>query len=553
MHSLSNRLTAVCFAVLFLVGCQTAPPADYAQLHDKAVNGEPVEIAQLREAFLRDPDLPDHMERLLELERQALQLVEDEPLKLGSIGSAILDTYQASITGHYVMSRFYDHVETPEASAGHLAWLERIREDMNRIGDASRERPLPAMTSVEAQMYAISLGMSPVGAVYQTSEAYPFALLIQAKPAEGPVENLTFDLGSVYQAMRMDFNSSGNADDEFSPFSVIGYLAKRGDTAAQAAIGAFLASQGRFDDAVDWLRASSSSGNLVASSVLARLYWERASGSEDPEVKQAALEEVLENYLHAIALGSSDAMYALAVLYLDNQFGEENRASGVTLLAQAAAVGQSDAAMFLAHLYYTGDVVEQDVQQAHGFYVQAAEQENAFARRSYARFLLDRSIEQESDPRLVEWLEDLADDDDAEAMLLLGNLHARGVGTEQNFRRAVNWYKGAVKASPGDATIVNEVAWTLTVSNYQSLKRTRYARTIMDTMMESNDDARARPEYLDTWAASYAANGDFDRAIELQEQALDVARDLQFDSVLEILSEHLAAFREGQTITETAP
>ena len=209
--------------------------------------------------------------------------------------------------------------------------------------------------------------------------------------------------------------------------------------------------------------------------------------------------------------------------------------------------------MFLAHLYYTGDVVEQDVQQAHGFYVQAAEQENAFARRSYARFLLDRSIEQESDPRLVEWLEDLADGDDAEAMLLLGNLHARGVGTEQNFRRAVNWYKGAVKASPEDATIVNEVAWTLTVSNYQALKRARYARSIMDKLMEANDEARGRPEYLDTWAASYAANGDFDRAIELQEQALDVARDLQFDSVLEILSEHLAAFQDGQTITETAP
>ena len=63
------------------------------------------------------------MERLVELEQQALELVEDEPLKLGSIGSAILDTYQASITGHYVMSRFYAHVETPSAEQEHLEWL----------------------------------------------------------------------------------------------------------------------------------------------------------------------------------------------------------------------------------------------------------------------------------------------------------------------------------------------------------------------------------------------------------------------------------------------
>jgi len=558
MRSHSIFLTLALVAFILCAGCQSAPPvgdADYADLADKAANGEYVSITDLRDAFLRDEQLPENMERLLELEQQALQLVEDEPLKLGSIGSAILDTYQASITGHYVMSRFYEHLDTPDAAAGHLEWLSRIRENMESIGDGSRELPYPAMTSIEAQMYAISLDMSPVGAIYQTSEAHPFALLIQARSENGPIRSFTFDLGSVYQAMRMDFASSAENEDEdeFSPFSVIGYLAKQGDTAAQAAIGAFLASQGRSDDAIDWLRAASRAGNLVASSVLARLYWEQASTTKDPEEKRLALDEVLENYLHAIALGSTDSMYALAVLYLNNHYGEENRASGVTLLTQAAESSHSDAAMFLAHLNYTGDVVERDLATAGKYYVQAAELDNAFARRSYARFLLDRAVDQSADPRVVEWLEELAEEDDAEAMLLLGNLYARGVGTEQNFRRAVNWYKGAVKVSPEDATIVNEVAWTLTVSDQEALQRNRYARTIMDTMMGANEQARGRPEYLDTWAAAYAATGNFDRAIELQEQALEVAQELQFDSVMDILRDHLDAFRDGQTITEAAP
>ena len=107
---------------------------------------------------------------------------------------------------------------------------------------------------------------------------------------------------------------------------------------------------------------------------------------------------MLDNYLHAIALGSTDAMYELAVLYLNNHYGEENRASGLTLLTQAASAEHSDAAMFLAHLYYTGDLVDQDLDQARTHYVQAAELENNFARKSYARFLLDRSIEQEVTP-----------------------------------------------------------------------------------------------------------------------------------------------------------
>jgi TPR repeat protein len=555
MRSHTILLTA---ALVMSWGCQTTPPLTYDQLSDKVANGEQVQAGDLRTAFLRDPKLPTKMERLLDLEQQALSIVEDEPLKLGSRGQAILDTYQASITGHYVMTRFYEHVEMPEAAAVHQNWLERIRTDMTKAGDGSRERPLPAMTSVEAQMYAISTGLSPVGAIYQTSDEHPFSLLTQVKPADGPVESLTFDLGALYQAMRLDFAVSAPDDadhgEEFSPFSVIGYLAKRGDTSAQAAIGAFLASQGRRSDAADWLRASARAGNLVASSLLARLYWEEASTAKDPAVKEEALKEVLDNYLHAIALGSTDAMYALAVLYLNNHYGEENRPSGVTLLAQAAEARHSDAAVFLAHLNYTGDLVERDLAQARSYYIQASELDNAFARRSYARFLLDRSADQEPDPRVIDWLEELArEEDDPEAMLLLGNLYARGVGAPQNFRRAVSRYKDAVKVSPEDASIVNEVAWTLTVSNFPDLQRTRYARSIMDTMMEANEAARERPEYLDTWAAAHAATGDFDRAIELQEQALAVAEEMEFDSVMDILREHLDAFRAGQTIIETAP
>ena len=553
MFSRLIPLAGMALAVL-VSGCQSSPPATYDQLLDKLSNGEQVRIGDLRDAFRRDVALPERMDRLMDLEQQALQLVEDEPLKLGSIGSAILDTYQASITGHYVLSRFYEHLETPEAVDLHRDWLKRINADMERIGDGSREAPYPVVTTVEAQMFVLSRGMSPVGAIYQTSESYPFSLLIQARPSgDGPIQNLSFDLDTVYQAMRMDFATTSSGKSDFSPFSMIGYLAKRGDTAAQAAIGAFLASQNRSADAMDWLEAASRAGNLVASSLLARLYWEKARATEDPEEKEAALSEVLDNYLHAITLGSTDAMYALAVLYLNNNFGEENRPSGVTLLTQAAEAGHSDAAMFLAHLYYAGDAVDQDPDLARRYYIQSAMAGNAFARRSYARFLLDRNIRQEGDQRIFGWLEELAKEEDAAAMLLLGNLYARGLGVGQNFRRAVHWYEKAVAARPEDASIVNEVAWTLTVSHFEKLKRTRYARTIMDALMEANAEARVRPEYLDTWAAAYAANGDFQRAVELQQQALAVAEKMQMDDVLEVLGEHLEAFQQGRTITEEAP
>jgi TPR repeat protein len=503
-----------------------------------------VSAAELRDAFFRAPDLASRLDRLGELEAQALAVVEDEPLKLGSIGSAILDTYVGSLTGHYVLARFYDHVGNPKAEF-HREWVERIRAD------------------------TLSQNLSPVGSIYQADDEGPvaFALLLQLRPESGPLQTLAFDLSGLYESMRQDFvsvmsradhgggaeDTPAEAADDFTPFTLIGFLAKQSDTAAQTAVGAFLATQSRFDDAVEWLRAASRTGNLFANSLLARIYWERSRTAEDDAAREAALDQVMENYLHAIALGSADAMYALGVLYLNGHYGEENKVSGVPLLEQAAELDQSEAIMFLAHLHYAGEVVEKDLGTARAYYAQAAGLGNAFARRSYARFLLDRNVGQPGDPRALEWLEELADAGEAESMLLLGNLHARGVGTERSPRRAVSWYKRAVRQAPADPSIVNEVAWTLAVSDRTDLRRERYARNIMDRLMTDNGEARGRPEYLDTWAATYAATGDFDRAVDLQQQALEAAEAGEYQDVIAILEEHLELFRSGGTVSEAVP
>ncbi|MEQ8859513.1 MAG: hypothetical protein RIC56_12770 [Pseudomonadales bacterium] len=552
------------FAALLVMGCQSAPPS-YRDLAEAFTAEEDIDPQRLREAFLRAPDLAQRLQRLGDLEAQALAVVEDEPLKLGSIGSAILDTYVGSLTGHYVLARFYDRVSNAKADF-HRAWVERIQADMATAGDGSRDAPYPVMTPVEARMFALSQGLSAVGSIYQTdvTEDVPFSLLLQVRPPDGPLRPMSFDLTGLYQSTRDDFSAAAAAagpDDvgpggEFTPFTLIGFLAKQNDSAAQTAVGLFLASppQNRYQDAAQWLRAASRTGNVVANSLLASIYLQMARGTEDDASRGEAMDQVMENYLHAIALGSADAMYALGVLYLNGHYGEENQVAGVPLLKQAMELGHGEATLFLGHLYYTGEVVDRDLATAREYYAAAADLGNAFARRSYARFLLDRDIGQPGDPRALTWLEELADDGEAESMLLLGNLHARGVGTEANVRRAVRWYKAAVKQAPEDPNIVNEVAWTLAVTDQPPLRRARYARKIMDRLMEANDQARQRPEYLDTWAATYAATGDFDRAVILQQEALDVALSAaDYADVVDVLREHLDAFSAGRTVSEAVP
>jgi uncharacterized protein len=562
------RLLPMILAATVFLGCQTTPP-DYRALTERFDAGEEVSPKRVREAFLRASDLPARMERLNDLEAQALAVVDDEALKLGSIGSAILDTYIGSLTGHFVLSRFYDYVSNPKAEF-HREWVERIQADMEEAGDGTRERPYPAVTPAEGRMYALSKGLTAVGSIYQSDpDLDNFQLLLQARPESGPLQDLVFDLTPLYDSMRQEFaaaarstpkkskqpEGAGDADpaSDFSPFTLIGYLAKQNDTAAQTAVGAYLAWRKQFAEAVDWLRAASRTGNLLANSLLASVFLEQAKEAENDEEREQALDQAMENYLHAIALGSADAMYSLGVLYLNGQYGEENKVAGLPLLKQAAELDHSDATTFLAHLHYAGDFVDKNLNAARALYSEAAAEGNAYARKSYARFLLDREADQQGDPLALEWLEELAEDGDAESMLLLGNLHARGVGTRQSVRRAVRYYEDAVEQEPADANIVNEVAWTLAVSDQRRLRRERYAREIMDHLMETNSEARQRPEYLDTWAATYAATGEFDRAVEVQQQAVDAAREANYEAVLEILLEHLEAFGSGETVSEAVP
>jgi uncharacterized protein len=560
------RLLPLILASLLVLGCATAP-APYHDLTERLEAGDEVSAGELREAFLSAPDLPTRMRRLADLESQALALLEDEPLKLGSIGTAILDTYYGSLAGHYILARFYRHLATPAAAAVHEQWVERIQREIEAGGDGDREQPLRTVTPVEARMYAQTKGWTPLGAIYQSSDEAAFALVLQVREDDQALRTVHFDLTPLFLSMRDELGAAaGDAADgeaaaaaraeameQFTPFTLIGFLAKQNDSAAQTAVGAFLASQDRLDDAVNWLRAASRSGNLLANSLLARIFWEQARLADDDQTREDALAQVMENYLHAIALGSTDAMYALGVLYLNGHYGEDNKVSGVPLLTQASELGHSDATMFLAHLHYAGEVVDRDLEHARRQYVKAAAMGNTYAQKSYARFLLDREVEQPGDPRAVEWLRQQAEAGEAESMTLLGNLHARGIGTERSIRRAVAWFKRAVRTAPEDPNIVNEVAWTLTVTDQAKLRRQAYARQIMDRMMEANSEARTRPEYLDTWAATYAANGNFERAVSLQEQAVDVATAAERDDVLEILKKHLEAFQAGRTISESVP
>lgn len=540
---------AVAVLVMATFGCQTAPPrpADYGSLAERAAAGEMVSVGDLRAAFLASPDFTERMRKLSPLEQQAIALMVDEPLRLGAVGAALLDVYYGSLAGHEALAAFYRHVDAPDAALVHEDWLARIRAYIEADADGSQQSPYPVISATEANAFLASRGQTSLGSMYLSTQSVPFLMLVAAGTEGKAPERVYFDLSGAYHAVS---DSRSGEDGPFSAGDLIGYLAQARDSAAQTAIGAYYVGEQRLDEAEFWLKEASRASNLLANLMLARVYQIRAEDLEGSE-RDTQMELALEQYLHAVAVGSDDAMFALAALYLDGAYGEENVPSGIPLLRQASDLGNADATLWLAHLHVEGLHVEEDLDAAERYFRAAAEAGSGRARLHYARFLLNhgRPFPDEA----LDWLQKQADANDPEAMLLLGNLYAKGVGVSQSFRRALSWFKSAVGVSPEDANIVNEVAWTLAVTNLEKLRKPRYALEIMDYVMNADAEARENPAYLDTWAAAHAATGNFHEAVKVQERAVKAAEEQEQEDVIEVLREHLDAFNRGETIIDPVP
>lgn len=559
----------IIFALLLSAGCaSTAPPA-YEALIAALDAGEEVDVAALRNAFLAAPGHSARLAKLAELEGQALRFLDEEPLKAGPVATAILDAYRGSMAGHYALTRFYAYVDRADAATGHQRWVERLRRHLEQNHDGSEEAPYPVMSQAEALAYLRATERQPAGLIYRSSAERPLTMLVAAKPADGPMQNVHFDMMAMYRAAVAGAGQRAPGQG-FQPGALIGLLARRDDAGAQAAVGALLAAEDRLDEAIDWLTAATRTGNVIANLMLADAYLANARRLADGPARVNVLARVRQNLLQAISAGSDEAMLRLAELYLNELYDEQDVAKGLPLLEQAVALNNPNASLYLAQLYLFGETVQQDYAAAEAQFLRAAGLGHQRAKVLYGRFLLSEANERTFNGQAYKWLRELAAEEDvcgtdaergqvqtpcpaAEARLMLGELHARGVFVGSSHRRARRWFKRAVAAAPDDVRIVNEVAWWLTVTQIEKLQDERYALKIMDRVMHGDAAARRQPAYLDTWAAAHAANGNFDRAVALQQEALHEANaQAQQPAILQELQQHLTAFQAGETITDPA-
>jgi TPR repeat protein len=565
--SASSRLQRTILVLLIpfvLAGCVAPAGRDetpsYARLVEDLRAGRSGAWDRLDPAFLELPDVQQRLEELGLLHRRAASTPDGDRAGLTRLAESMLDQYYGDMQAHELRRRLALAAGSEETAAFHADAVADIVEAIAASGDGSAEAPYRVLTAPQAHAWLRRRGADVVGALYTTDDEAPRLTLV-TKVRQGerePLAEIRFDLTPTFLAGTRDTLAMSGGEIPL-PSGVVATRAAQGDPAAQTAHAIAMWHEGpqHAGRAVQWLRAASESGNLVAREMLGVIYGSLASGRTGAEADRL-LDAAVDQFLLAVNQGSDSAMYNLAQLYLSGHFGEENQPAGVALLRQAAARDNLDALVMLARLHYNGQYVGEDRERAIELLRRASAGGHAEAQLFHARHLLTTDDGAGFDDQALAWLREAASGGSSvDAMMLMGSLLARGEQVPADPAEAVAWFKRAAAATD-DAETINSVAWMLAVAENRALRDPDAALQLMDDLMHADEAAAANPAYIDTWAAAHAATGAFEDAVEIQSRALEIAlaetdENGEAPDYLPVIREHLQRYRDGDTVSEDVP
>jgi TPR repeat protein len=158
-----------------------------------------------------------------------------------------------------------------------------------------------------------------------------------------------------------------------------------------------------------------------------------------------------EWYRLAAARGDREAIFALAMFRLTGRAGQQNRAEGAKLLADAAKLGHVVAAYDLALLYLEGQMLPQDFGRATELMKMAAEAGNPQAQYALATFYKDgRGVKQDLQ-EATRWMAAAARSGYTDAEVEYGIALFNGTGTAKNERAAGEYFMKAARKNSAPA------------------------------------------------------------------------------------------------------
>ena len=121
---------------------------------------------------------------------------------------------------------------------------------------------------------------------------------------------------------------------------------------------------------------------------------------------------------------------------------------------------------------------------------------------------------------------------------------------EGKIQQAMHEYEAALKNDPELFLAANNLAWMLATSSDPSIRNGAKAVQLAE---QANDLSGGDPLILHTLAAAYAENGQFAKAVEVAQHALEIAETNGITSLAESLRNKLALYQAGTPYHETVP
>jgi TPR repeat protein len=245
------------------------------------------------------------------------------------------------------------------------------------------------------------------------------------------------------------------------------------------------------------------------------------------------------------------------------------RKRAIADLKEVAYAGDVNAQVHLGVIYLTGDGVAKDDAEAVKWLRKAADQDSALAERYLAEmYFKGRGVPADNE-EAAKWLRMAAEHGDAQSQYNLGVLYTQGLGVPRSLKEAANWMRKAAEQSLAAGELGLGVAYengdgvppdpVEAAKWYQKAVDQNYVpamdhlalllATSRNSTVRNPEQAIAlamkavaggnNPDYLDTLAAAYFADGQTGKAIETEQKAL--ARNPESDSYKKSLEKYLAA------------
>ena len=404
---------------------------------------------------------------------------------------------------------------------------ERMRGYLERaVAHMEAERGELARTYLEPVLMSPWITSAERARAYYTRGFSFQAQGFHVSAAQDYLRTLEFDpshAAAIAALAHLYAEGLGHERDEALAFGLARQAAEAGNHHAQTYVGQTLLAQGELTEAREWLRAAAQAGYIPAQLGLARSW--RKPLADEPN---AALAE--RWLIAAEGHGSVEAGIALAHMHRDGEFGEPDAAEAARRFEELATAGSAHAKAALAHMLLTGDGIRADAERARALYLAAAE-----ANLPAAFLGLGHMAETAGDTEAaVDWYRHGAAGEDPAAQYRLGRLlTAQGDGDA-----GLDWLERAAGAGHPEAQ--NHAAWILATAVEPRRRDGALAVHLAERAVEQASGTDA----LDTLAAAYAEHGDFPRAIETQQAALESlpAGDTRHPA----FAKRLASYRAGQ-------